>query len=159
MTTLFIGTARRIRDARRDPPIALGQDDAATVWVEQDARRVETLAALGRPRAVRRERVQLARTEAGHQRVPVLAGPIEVRVKADDAARDEVVGTVEQQHVDAGRPLRVDAQVDPARDDRGAQGIGRSATAVARRGTLAGSCVGAPAYSPTLACIMPPSAT
>ncbi len=158
----------RVGHPGRDTAVAAGHGDATPVRVEQDLVRVEAEAILGRPRPVRGVAVELAGHDTRDVRVPVLARPVDVRVEANDPGRDEVVGAIEEQDVDAGRTFGIDPEIDARRRHRGTQRVGRPGLDRGRRMEArqrpSRLIIGARRrrhrpYSPTLACIIPPSAT
>ncbi len=158
--------------------IAGGGGHPTPVRIEQDRAGVEAQPVDGRPWPVGAVRVVLAGTDPGHVDVPVRAGPVAIAVQVDDTRRCEVVRAIEQQQVDRCGPLGIDDEVHPAVDDGRAETVVRSRRQARRaRGVRVGRQVGSPTpgvrvlrqvghpcrrghrYRPTLACIIPPSAT
>ena len=107
------------RLAGMQSPVADRDGGAPPVRIQQDPGRVEALPVLRRPRAVRGEPVKLARPQVRHEDMPVVAGPVEVRVQGDDGRGvGPIFDIVEEEQVQPGRPPGVHGEVDAARHDR-----------------------------------------
>ena len=148
------------------PAVAGRHGHAPPVRVQQDPVAVEAQPALGCPRAMGPEAVHLAGPDAGHECMPVRPGPVGVRVEVDDARRHVVVHPIEQHELDPGGPFGVDGHVHTVGREGRANGVARARLRGRdgfdgledglHRGRLGRLGI---AYSPTLACIIPPSTT
>ena len=67
--------------------IALWDDDASAVRIEQDLVAIEPVSVLGVVRTVGAVGVDLSGLDAGHEDVPVVVRPVGVRIEADRARR------------------------------------------------------------------------
>src|SRR6266702_2607796 len=115
--------------SRSGAAVALRNDDAPAIGVEEHLGGVETLAVRGLPASVHAVTVDLARPYVRYEGVPVVIRAIGRWIEPDHAARSRVVLPVEEQQLHAGCLAREDAEIDAAGTDRRAQGRGSSVDA------------------------------
>ena len=70
------------RPARGQAVVAVGNRDGEPVWIEEDLLGIEPESTFRRERSMRAVRVDLARLEARHKRMPVVIGPMALRRRA-----------------------------------------------------------------------------
>jgi hypothetical protein len=75
---------------------------AAPVGVEQRLARIETKAMFGSEGTKRAIRVELFRSDSGHENMPVVVGTVGARIELDYACRVGGGGIIEQQEVHPG---------------------------------------------------------
>ena len=124
------------RPGRGHAVVAVGNRDGEAVWIEQDLLGVEPESTFRRERSMRAVRVDLARREAGHERMPVVVRPVALRRERDDAGRLRGTGAVEQQQLDLRGVLREHTEVDAAGESRRTQRRARAALGNPRAGRV-----------------------
>ena len=85
---------------RRQAVIVVRNRHGEPVWIKQDLLGIEPESTLRRERSMRAIRVDLARLEARHKRMPVVIRPVAFRCERDDPGRLTGGGVIEQQQLD-----------------------------------------------------------
>jgi hypothetical protein len=110
------------RLAGRVATVARGHDDALPVRIEKHLTGVETEASLRLERASDAVAINLPRSQAGDEDVPVVIGPVLRRIEGYRARRAGVVRAVEEEQFDRPGVPGIDAEVDAVRSASGPEG-------------------------------------
>jgi hypothetical protein len=110
----------------RRPIVGARHFHCAPVRIQQQLVAVEPQPAIRRERPYRPEAVELARSDAWHERTPVVIGPVRLGIQGDDVRRLLRVGVVEQEQLDARRISGKHAEVHAAVADGGPEGRTRA---------------------------------
>src|SRR5260370_20367024 len=101
--------------------IVLGDNDALSVWVQQNLGRVKTHAGGGIEAALGTVRVKLAGLHTGQKHMPVVMSAVSRLIDRNNACRVWIIFAIKEQQLDARSASRKDAEIDATRSDCGAQ--------------------------------------
>ncbi|OPZ24118.1 MAG: hypothetical protein BWZ01_02959 [Deltaproteobacteria bacterium ADurb.BinA179] len=87
------------RTARRYAVIVLAQHHGPCIGIEQHLVTVVEVAPCRIEGSIHPISIELARPDAGHETVPVVKGPVELGIEADDTLRPGIVRIVEQEEL------------------------------------------------------------
>src|ERR1700733_15958951 len=107
--------------ARRLSTVILWNNDASPVRIQQELGGIKPHPARGIERSLHPISVKLTGLRAGHKCVPILSSAMSCTIDGDHARRAKVFFPVEEHQFHAGSTSRIDAEIDAARNHRGAE--------------------------------------
>jgi hypothetical protein len=93
----------------------------SAVRIEKRLVAIETQPLLRRGQPINAVGVELTRYDARHKNMPIMVSTLHMPIEIDGARRPGIVNLVKEQQLDRGRVARIDAEVDAAVDQRGAE--------------------------------------
>ena len=107
--------------ARRLSTVIFWNNDRSPVRIQQELGRIKPHPARGIERSLHPISIKLTRLRAGHKCMPILSSAVSCTIDGDHARRADVFFSIEEHQLHAGSTSRIDAEIDAARNHRGAE--------------------------------------
>src|ERR1700681_3171763 len=101
--------------------VVLRNNDASSIWIEEQFGGVKTQPVLWVPWSVHAIAINLAGAQARYENVPVIVGTVRRGIKRNHASRVCIVFPVKKQQIHCGCPMGEYAEIDAVRKDRCSQ--------------------------------------